>query len=378
MMMKLQIVTLTIVLFLFAMVIPFESPVSAMSKPAPEPVVKKTEGWLVPRGLVEMTDLKIVWQFNQPLGEGESLDKMFIFGNRLCTLSSQNFLSCLNRADGNVIFSGSIAAPGLPVTGMEYFKNELITIVGSSLVEISMETGDQKASMTIATGTTCPVVRNDDFFYIAGLDRRLHALHVENKVLAFEAAAENDSLITSVLAEGDVVVFGTNKGNVICIAADKAFKLWQFDAPAAIVPPIVRDGDSLYFACRDTNIYRLDLSSGKLVWKYQTQAIVESEPQVGAKVIYQQVPDVGLVAVNKESGKQIWQVDNGAGLLAESGDKAFVITKAGVIVAMDNVKAKQLYTINIGKPVKYAVNALDSKIYIADTEGRLACLEPVR
>ena len=28
------------------------------------------------------------------------------------------------------------------------------------------------------------------------------------------------------------------------------------------------------------------------------------------------------------------------GLLAESGDKAFVITKAGLLVVMDNVKAK--------------------------------------
>lgn len=373
---KTQTVKLTIVPILLTLITSFET--LAMSKPAPEPAMKRTEGWLVPRELVESTDLRIVWQFNLPLSERETLDRMFIFGNRLCTLSSRNFLSCLNRADGNVIFSDSIAPPGLPLVGIERFKDELLSIVGSKLIEISIESGARKASTTVSTGAACPVVRNDDFFYIAGLDKRLHVLKASNKILAFEAAAENDSLITSVLAETNFVVFATDKGNVICIRDDKPAKLWQFDAPAAIVPPVARDADSLYLACRDTNIYRLNLSSGDLVWKYQTQAILDSSPLIGAKVIYQYIPDIGLIAVNKETGKQIWQVDNGVGLLAESGDKAFVITNAGVIVVMDNAKAKQLYTVNIGKPVKFAFNTIDSKIYIADAAGRLACLEPVR
>jgi outer membrane protein assembly factor BamB len=351
---------------------------AAIYRPEPPPDTKVTEGWLVPRELVEMTDLKIVWQLNLPLNGQESLDKLFVFGNRLCALSSHNFLSCLNRTDSSVLFSGNIASPDLSLAGMEFFNDELLTIVGSSLVEISIESGARKAATPITTGATCPVVRNDDFFYVAGHDRRLHALMAGNKVLAFEAAAENDSLIISVMAAPDFVVFATDKGNVICIRDDRPFKLWQFDATAGVVPPLVRDADSLYFACRDTNIYRLNLSSGDLVWKYQTQAILDSSPQIGAEVVYQHIPGVGLVAVSKQTGKQIWQVDNGVGLLAESGDKAFVATKAGVIVAMDNVKAKQLYTVDIGKPLKFAVNTIDSKIYIADAQGRLACLEPVR
>jgi outer membrane protein assembly factor BamB len=370
----------TVLIILVSLVLPAVSSCNKLAtiyRPEPPASVATAEGWLVPQDVAESADMKIVWQFNEPLGEQESIDRMFIFGGRLCTLSNRNFLTCLNRSDGNVIFSDSIAAPGLPVSGIECFKNELLTIVGSRLVEISMESGVRKATTTITAGAMCPVVRNDDFFYIAGTDKRLHALNAGNKVLAFEAAAENDSLITSVLADRNFVIFATDKGNVICIRDDGPFKLWQFDAPAGVVSPVVRDADSLYFACRDTNIYRLSLSSGKLVWKYQTQAILDSAPQIGAEVIYQHIPDVGLIAVSKHTGKQIWQVDNGDGLLAESGDKAFIVTKEGIIVAMDNVKEKQLYTVNIGKPLKFAVNTIDSKIYIADSEGRLACLEPV-
>jgi outer membrane protein assembly factor BamB len=332
--------------------------------------------WLVPRSHVAATDLKIVWQFNLPLADNESLDQLLVFGNRLCGLSSRNYLVCLNRTDGNVMFSSSIAPAGLPLAGLESYQGELITIVGNKFVEINADFGTEQTSTNLACGVTCPIVRNNSFFYVAGSDKRIHVLKASNKVQVFEVAAENDSLITTVLADQEFVIFATELGNVICITADRPHKLWQFDAPDG--GQLVRDSNSIYFACRNTNVYRLELSSGHLVWKYQTSAILDSAPQSGNKVVYQRIPDVGLIAVEKETGKLLWQLADGVGLLAESGNKAFLVTKAGILVAMDNAKAKQLYSIDIGQPVKYATNATDSKIYIADAKGRLTCLQPAQ
>jgi outer membrane protein assembly factor BamB len=332
--------------------------------------------WLIPRNRVAKTDLKIVWQFNLPLSGSETLEKLFVADNRLCAISSRNYLTCLNRADGNTIFNSVIAPAGLPLTGMESYKGELITIVGEKLIVINSDSGAENTPTDIAGGVTCPVVRNDSFFYIAGHDRRIHVLRANDKVNAFDVAAENDSPITSVLADQDFVVFATEAGNVICIEADKPKKLWQFDATAAIAGDIVRDANSLFFACRDACVYRLELSSGRLVWKFQTQGILKTSPQPGKKLVYQHVPDVGLIAIDKQNAKILWQVSDGVGLLSESGNKTLVITRTGLLTAMDNTKAKPLYTIDVGGPVKYAINTTDSRIYIGDAKGRLACLEP--
>jgi outer membrane protein assembly factor BamB len=332
--------------------------------------------WLVPRSHVAATDLKIVWQFNLPLADNESLDQLLVFGNRLCALSSRNYLVCLNRTDGNVMFSSPIAPAGLPLAGLESYRGELITIVGNKFIEINADFGTEQTSTNLTSGVTCPVVRNDSFFYVASLDKRIHVLKASNKVQVFEVAAENGSLITTVLADQEFVVFATNAGNVICITADRPHKIWQFDAPDG--GQLVRDANSIYFACRNTNVYRLELSSGRLLWKYQTSAILDSAPQPGNKVVYQRVPDVGLIAVDKETREFLWQLADGIGLLAESGDRAFVITKTGLLVAMDNAKAKKLYSIDVGQSVKYATNAIDSRIYIADAKGRLACLQPAQ
>ncbi len=334
--------------------------------------------WLIPRAMVASTELKIVWQFNLPMAQGESLNDMLLCGNRLCTLSSGNYLSCINKADGNVMFANSIAPAGLPVVDLESYKSELLTMVGSKLVEISADFGTEKTKTQIDTGVVCPVVRNESFFYIAGADKRIRVLRAYDKVKVFEVAAENNSRITSVLAENDFVVFSTEAGNVIRIAPDKAAKIWQFDAPSAVVGPVVHDATSLYFACRDTCVYRIELSSGKLLWKYQTQGVLDTAPQLGGKLVYQCVPGMGLAAIDKQTGKLVWQVKDGAGMLSESGDKTFVVTKGGVLVAMDNAKAKQLYSVNVALPIQYAANTADSRIYIADAQGRIACLEPAK
>ncbi len=344
----------------------------------PTASAKDDSRWLIPQSAVESTEIKIIWQYNLPMAKGESLDELLVTGNRLCALSSRNYLSCLNRNDANVMFNSYVAAEGLPVMEMQPYQDELITIVGNKLAEISADSGTEQTSTKITCGVTCPAVRNSSFFYVAGTDNRLHVFNADTKVLAFEVAAENGSGITSVMAEEEYVIFATKAGNVISIASDRPKKLWQFDAPAAIAGPIVRDDDSLYFACRDTCVYRIDLYSGELFWKYQAEAILDSSPQLGIKAVYQYIPEVGLAAIDKKSSKLLWQLPDGLGLLSEFGDKAFVITRAGVLVAMENVKAKQLYAIDIGQPVNYATNHADSKIYIGNANGRLACLEPAR
>lgn len=364
-------------MFLIAVGLFINSSALALRSPPPPPPKAETS-WLLEESRLASTDMKIVWQYNLPLSDNETIDRLLVRENRLFALTNRNYLTCLNRMDANVAFSTFIAPAGLPLMGLEYYKGELLTMVGSKLVEIDTSLGTEKSFMPSTTSVACPVVRNKSFYYFAGLDKRLRALYADDKVQAFEAAAETDSLITSVLAEENFVVFATEAGNVIRITADGPRKQWQFDAPKALAGPVAYDGNSLYIACRDTKVYCLESGRGHLVWNYQAQAILDEAPQPTDMAVYQYVSEVGLIALDKKTGALLWQVEDGSGLLAESGNKAFVITKKGVLVAMDNAKKKQLYKIDLGQSLRYATNLNDSKIYIGDNKGRLACLQPVR
>jgi outer membrane protein assembly factor BamB len=333
---------------------------------------------LVSPELLKQAELEILWENKLPIKMGESLERLFILGNRIYGLSDQNFMVSLNREKGNVIFSRSIAETGFPVVGLELYKDELFSVAGNKLVEISSDSGAERSAKRLEFGATCPAARNKSYFYIAGVDRRMHVLRSEDKVQVFEVAAESDSMITSIVADENSVVFATDDGNVISITPDESKRLWQFDAAGGIAWPIVRDGESLFAASGDTNVYRLNARTGKFVWKYQTGAKLEKGPQVTQGVVYQYVRDEGLVAIDKESKKLLWQMAEGVDLLAEADGKAYVITKVGTLVVMDNKKAKQLYLVDFAGVSIYASNVADSRIYIADKSGRIACLQPIK
>ncbi|MBA7707619.1 hypothetical protein ES703_116495 [subsurface metagenome] len=67
----------------------------------------------------------------------------------------------------------------------------------------------------------------------------------------------------------------------------------------------------------------------------------------------------------------------GVDLLAETGGKAYVITNERTLVVMDNNTGKQLYSVNFAGVSKYTANAGDSKMYIANEDGRVACIKPI-
>jgi len=337
---------------------------------------------LVSPELLKHAGLKMSWENKLPIKNNENLDRLLLFGNYLYVVSDRNFMLSLNQKNGNIIFGRTIESAGLPITGLKLYDNELLYVSSNSkLVQINAQTGIVLKTTDVGFSVCCPVARNSTYFYLAGTDKRLHVIHAENKVQAFEVAAENESMITSVIADENFALFATNAGNIICIAPNIPQRLWQFDAPEAISGTVVRDGMSLFFACKDTNVYRVDMvglpERKWLIWKYQTAAVLEDAPIVTQGIVYQHVKGKGLTAINKDTGSALWQVPGGIDLLTEAGNRAYVITNTRTLVVMDNIKSKKLYSVNFAGVSKHVSNITDDKIYIADNLGRIACLQPV-
>jgi outer membrane protein assembly factor BamB len=344
---------------------------------------KAAEGdswWLVSPELLKHAKLEIVWQAELLFDKGENLSDLHILGNRIYALSNRNYIVSLDREKGRVIFERSFGAVGLRVVGLKLYNDELFSIVGSELVEVNPEFGTERGTRLLEFGAVCPPARNSSNFYLSGTDGRMHTLRADDKVQIFEVAADNDSMITSIIADENYILFGTEGGNVVSITPDGPIRLWQFDAAGSIAGPVIRDRESLFFASKDTNVYRIDMidnmSGREFVWKYQTAAMLDRAPRVTPEVVYQHVLYEGLSAINRESGNLMWEVPGGMDLLVEAAGKAYVIAQ-GRLVVMDNKKLRRLYSVNFSGISNYAANTADSKIYIANKAGRIACLKPV-
>lgn len=350
-------------------------------KKAPAPPVVKASDWLVSPELLDHARLKIVWQAMLPIRPGEGYDTIALLGDRLLIRSDRNYMWSLDAAKGTVAFSRSMALENIPVVGLIGYGDSLISVVGNRLAEYSTATGAEQRVLDPGLGIVGMPARNSQFFYLAAADRRLHAFRANDMVRVFQAAAENDSLITTVLADENMVIFGTSEGDVMAIAADAPRKLWEFKAPEAVAGSIVRDGDSLYFACKDTNVYRLDMtesSQPRMAWKFQTEAVLTGSPLVTDGYVYQYAPGRSLTAINKQTGQAAWSLAEGLDLLAEGGGKAYVITRVRTLAVMDNATGKRLYSVNCAAVTGHASNTKSARIYVMDEHGRVACLEPIQ
>lgn len=331
---------------------------------------------LASRELLTAGKLTCVWETKLPIKPGETLDQLFIIKDRLYAFSSKNYCVSTDTLTGKAVFSRPLAKAGLPILGFDAFEDQLYSVVGNRLVEMNLQTGLEITGIRLDFSLTCPAARNESFFYVADTSHRLRTLRAANKVKIFEASAENESAITSIIAERRFVVFSTNAGNVISISPDKPKRFWEFNAGGGVVGPMIRDGEHLFFASDDTNVYKVNILNGTLAWKYPAGAILKSRPRVTKTVVYQNLGEKGLVAIDKKSGHALWQVNDGVELLAESGNKAYIITKNATLVVMDNKNRGQLYASDFGGVTKYAANVSDQMIYVADDTGRLACLKP--
>ncbi len=336
---------------------------------------------LISTELLKHANLKVLWENDLPIQDTEKVQQVLILGSRVYIISNKDYIISLNRENGKIVFAETFKPAGLLAGGFKLYGDELLYVSGSRLVQIDAELGTERATMDLGFGVTCPAARNNAFFYIPGTDNRLHIFRADDRVQVFEVSADNDSMITSVLADEAFVIFSTAAGNVICMNPHNSTRQWQFDAFDAIAGPIVRDWASLFFASKDTNVYRLDIvgppEQKRLVWKYQTAAVLSQAPRVTQEVVYQPVRGKGVVAIDKEAGTLLWSVPGGLDLLAEHRGRAYVITKAGTLAVMDNISAKELYSVNFAPISKYAVNAADEKIYVTDERGRMACLQPI-
>jgi outer membrane protein assembly factor BamB len=351
--------------------------VSDRQAPEKSPGQKAVSQKLISPEMLKAGNLKMVWENQLPIKADEKVQRISILGNRIYVLSDRNYMISLNSEKGTPIFSRPLAQAGFTISGWELYNNIIISMIGGKLVELNPDLGTEIRSNYPGFYVVCPVARNSLYYYLGSTDKRIHCVRANDKVKIFEAAADNDSKITSILADDNFVIFATDAGNVICSMPDGPKGLWRFNAAGGVVEPMVRNGRQLFFASRDTNVYGVDIETGKLDWKCQTDAILETAPRVTATAVYQNLGSKGLMAIDKATGKKIWQLDEGIDLLTEAAGKAYVITNTGLLVVINNKDSKQLYSLNAEAVSKWAANTADSKIYIADDSGRIACLQPI-
>lgn len=344
---------------------------------------------LVSESLIQQAGLKKQWQIRLPIKTKpkkdrakEKVDRLFVFDQYLLVLTSQNYLFCRNRMDGSYRFEMQIADKGLPVIDPLYIDKRVLFLVGSQLKILDPVSGMIVRTVNldeVGENRNACIAKNDKFVYIAGVDRRVHAFKLQEDgdyVQLFTATADNDSVITSILAADTRVYFATLAGNIVAMEPDKPARIWQYNASGAITAPLVLEGDSLYAGGQDTKLYKISTETGTLQWDtpfFAGDKILDA-PEIGKTIVYLNTGINGVYGISRQTGKEVWNVPQGAAVLSESEDRAYVYARPGVLVVMNNTTGKEAYSLNFAGVTRYAADLKDAVLYVADAGGRVECI----
>lgn len=339
---------------------------------------------LISPRLLSEAGLKLSWQIQLPVKpeESEKVERLFVLDSHLVVLTNRNYLFCRNRQDGTERFQMQVAEERLPIVEPLFLDNRLYFLVGSRLVVLDPVSGTvvrrQDIGEAAASRGVC-LAKNDQFMYVAGVDRRIHAYQRQEDgdyVKLFSATADDDSAITSVLATNDQVFFAAAGGAVAAMKTAEPVKLWQYNCSGVITAAIVLDKGAIYAGGEDTKLYKINAATGRLMWSmpfFAGEKLLQP-PVVGQHLVYLNAGRNGLYAVSKDSGQTVWNVPDGQLLLCESQERAYVLAQPGLIVVMNNTTGRPAASVNAAAVRLGAANLKDNLIYLADEQGRVACL----
>lgn len=339
------------------------------------------QGPLVDSSILDQAGLQLRWQTYVPVKPAEQIDSLYVFGKYLYAITDSNYLFCVNRENGSVRFLLRIASPGLPVWKPFFYEEKLWFMVGNELLVLDPFSGAIKTTQrfdNIGRSNISRIGRNSTHLFIAGSERRLNAINLDGFWREFQVTADDDSIINSLVVNDNRLIFATDTGSVVCITADGPQKLWQYDIIGSIQAPLVRDEQAVYVSTLSTKVYKLDVATGKPLWNdsFNTAAPLYSSLNIGEEVLYQPAGEMGLYAIDKEKGSRRWHLENGVGLVSESGSRAYVMTKPAILVVMDNSKNEAIYKLNFAQVTDFAYNGFDEMIYVSDEQGRIAAIRP--
>ena len=94
-------------------------------------VAASDSGQLVSPELLRHAGLKTIWESELPIRKAESLEQLLILGNRIYAISDRNYMTSLNKENGERIFAKVFAPSGVPIAGLKDDKVDAIEPITS-------------------------------------------------------------------------------------------------------------------------------------------------------------------------------------------------------------------------------------------------------
>ncbi|NNF44430.1 MAG: PQQ-binding-like beta-propeller repeat protein [Phycisphaerales bacterium] len=280
--------------------VPVEPPVDPLRGPEPRSVADEVElQYVIGPAVARTLGYRVDWQYPST---GTPLRLCEVSGDLVFTLDQRNFLTCLQREDGDRRWRVPTTQAVEKIFGITYVPEaeRVYLTTGSDLLVIDTASGallDKQRLQQIAN--TAPVRVGPFLVYGSRSGQAVwHSYQLGSYWRGYQIAQSIN--LPPVYADGHVVLVGQG-GRIMSLRADSATQAWSRRALASVDAPPVAGGGAVYVASLDQHVRAYDIGTARSpLWEYLTESPLSESPVLVGDFVYQQVPSEGLVCLEAQ------------------------------------------------------------------------------
>jgi len=216
--------------------------------------------------------------------------------------------------------------------------------------------------------------------YFGASDKRLYAL--DGRGLFLWSFLTGDNVATQPLVVNDLVIFGSEDGNVYALDADTGVLRWRAEAGAAVASsPAKVDEQRLIVGTDDGQVLAYAIEDGELLWDFDADGPVEADIVIAEDKALVTVSTGALIALDTETGEELWRYSVGGAIRqspAVGNGLAVVLSHPGRLTALSLADGRRLWNSASqrysGAPVITGEHILvmdkDGQFHLSDLQGR--------
>ncbi len=195
--------------------------------------------------------------------------------------------------------NSAISSPG------SFYNGLFVFTTGSGVKAVDEVDGNQVAWTYNASTTITNQAISAPILYVTGTNGTLYAVNLENGVELWNYPT-GASLVTSPIAYGGNIIFGTDDNNLYCIDSIARAPRWVFTTNERVQGSAYAYEQTIYFGSLDHYFYAVNVLDGSLKWRYRTGALIKSSPIAYNNRVYVGSYDKFLYAFDT-SGRIDWK-----------------------------------------------------------------------
>ena len=321
--------------------------------------------------------LEPYWPYDLELSAGEQIQKVCLAPKSIYLLSNLNKLYRMDRDDGVVTWIDQPAEPPRLVFQPAEHGDQTLVVAHNTVRIYDRRSGQFIKQFDLGFTANSDPAFDGENVYVADSKDRVVALELRNGIKLWTCRAAK-AISAQPVVQDRLLVSASESGEVLAYNTLTGMPAWPdyFRTRDALLAKPVLTPNACYIAGTDSIFYCLAINNGQELWRYFAGQTLNTAPVVTDGRVFLPVPGKGLVVLDADSGSESegFHFPDGKKYIGRIGDRFYILAEGGRIISADARTGRRLGQINVQDFDFFLADDTDSRIYLANTNGRVVCL----